>query len=177
VGRDDRKGLRYDVLGTGPMSQDLNPCMTPVFLDAKSTGETQVKVQFETNPLESACQAILPRNSYGELKRLSYPYDTVRGFRDRNTRRLLCNLGLRHAFGTLWHDGLVCDRGPLRLPGRTLSLSEPRDTPRFIMWHVYALHRWLSFAVSIFGLSARGSGLKDRLVQRPPGNGRRSPGR
>jgi hypothetical protein len=34
--------------------------MTPVVLDERPTGETQVKVQLQGKPLSFACQAILP---------------------------------------------------------------------------------------------------------------------
>ncbi len=39
--------LRSEILYTGAYVQDLNPCMTPEVLDARSTGEIQVKVQYE----------------------------------------------------------------------------------------------------------------------------------
>ena len=44
VNGDGPDELRLEVLGTGAYVRDLNPCMTPVVLDARSTGETQVKV-------------------------------------------------------------------------------------------------------------------------------------
>jgi len=36
--------LRCEVLDTGAYVLGLKPCITPVVLDARSTGETQVKV-------------------------------------------------------------------------------------------------------------------------------------
>ncbi len=45
VNGDETEILPCDFLATAPMSQDLNPCMTPEGLDARSTGEIQVKVQ------------------------------------------------------------------------------------------------------------------------------------
>ncbi len=50
------------------MSQDLNPCMTPVVLDERSTGETQVKVHL----LNYAMELRLSSDSIFKLKLLHY---------------------------------------------------------------------------------------------------------
>jgi hypothetical protein len=60
--------LRREVLDTGPMSQDLNPCMTPVVLDERSTGETQVKVQL----LDYDMKLCLSSDSIHKMKLLHY---------------------------------------------------------------------------------------------------------
>ena len=49
-----------EVLASGPVSQGLNPCMTPVALDARSTGETQVKLHPKLRLFSYTCQGILP---------------------------------------------------------------------------------------------------------------------
>jgi hypothetical protein len=67
----DRMKLRLEVLGTGANVRDLNPCMTPVVLDARSTGEIQVKVLVQNRAMIFHCQAIVSRRASPDSPKLA----------------------------------------------------------------------------------------------------------